>query len=73
MLELELANFKTKMRLEQTELSAKMAGKPSHFHGNPKEFNEIVRISSQLDLMTVQNKERFIGLKELCIYANAGP
>ena len=39
MLELELADFKTKMRLEQSQLQAKMSGNPTSFHGNPKDFN----------------------------------
>lgn len=61
------------MRLEQAERQAKMLGNPGKFEGVPKDFNEIVRVSSQLDMMPIQSKDRLLALKELCLYANAGP
>ena len=57
-----------------TERQAKMQGRDASFLvGQPKDFEQIVRISAQLDLIPVQNKDRIIAIKELTLYANSGP
>ena len=51
-----------------------MQGRDANFLiGVPKDFDQIVSITSQLDLIPVQNKDRVIAIKELTIYANSGP
>ena len=51
-----------------------MQGRDSSFLvGVPRNFEQIVTISAQLDVMPIQSKDRVIAIKELAIFANSGP
>ena len=74
MLKLEQADKEAQQRLGMTERQAKMQGRDASFLiGVPKDFESIVRISSQLDVMPVASKDRILAIKELSVYANSGP
>ena len=48
-----------------------MTGGRPQFFGEPKPFQEIVELTSSLDIIPLKSEDRSLALEELIVYANS--